>query len=246
MRKRSVSEVRALADRAGAARSSYPPSAHQVNEYLNLAAQFGADPRPIVPHLAISGPELDEARNVLLQMIGKMAPGATREPVFLGMNPGAEYGPAKRWPAANFAAAAREISLLAPDAIWLLFGGRGDVEICAEVAQNAPAKVLNLAGRTSLRELCQYLKLCRLLLTNDTGPMHIAAALGTPVVVPFGSTSPELTGPGLPGDPSHRLILSGAACAPCFLRACPIDFRCMQQIGVERVARAAAEILRRR
>ena len=82
------------------------------------------------------------------------------------------------------------------------------------------------------------LKICRVLLTNDTGPMHVAAALGTPVVVPFGSTSPELTGPGLPGDPRHRLLKSDVPCSPCFLRECPIDFRCMNGIGVERVVEA--------
>ena len=82
------------------------------------------------------------------------------------------------------------------------------------------------------------LKLCRVLLTNDSGPMHVAAALGTPVVVPFGSTSPELTGPGLPGDPRHRLLKSDAPCSPCFLRECPIDFRCMNGIAVERVVEA--------
>ena len=82
------------------------------------------------------------------------------------------------------------------------------------------------------------LKLCRVLLTNDSGPMHVAAALGTPVVVPFGSTSPELTGPGLPGDPRHRLLKSDAPCSPCFLRECPIDFRCLNGISVERVVEA--------
>ncbi len=85
------------------------------------------------------------------------------------------------------------------------------------------------------------LSLCRVLLTNDTGPMHVAAALGVPVVVPFGSTSPELTGPGLPGDPRHHLLKSDAACSPCFLRECPIDFRCMNGLSVERITRAVVE-----
>jgi heptosyltransferase-2 len=92
---------------------------------------------------------------------------------------------------------------------------------------------------TSLEELCAALKLCRLLLTNDSGPMHVAAALGTPVVVPFGSTSPELTGPGLPGDGRHQLLRANAPCSPCFLRECPIDFRCMNGISVEQVVEAA-------
>jgi heptosyltransferase II len=85
------------------------------------------------------------------------------------------------------------------------------------------------------------LKLCRVLLTNDTGPMHVAAALGTPVVVPFGSTSPELTGPGLPGQSRRFLLTSTAPCAPCFRRVCPIDFRCMTGIGVEAVVEAVLE-----
>jgi heptosyltransferase-2 len=101
----------------------------------------------------------------------------------------------------------------------------------------------NLAGQTSLRDLMSLLKLCRVLLTNDTGPMHVAAALGTPVVVPFGSTSPELTGPGLPGDVRHRLLKSDAPCSPCFLRKCPIDFRCLTGISVERVVEAVLEAI---
>ena len=92
--------------------------------------------------------------------------------------------------------------------------------------------------KNSLRELCAGLKSCKLVLTNDTGPMHVAAALGTPVVVPFGSTSFELTGPGLPGSTGHALLKSDVPCAPCFLRECPIDFRCMQSIGVEQVVTA--------
>jgi heptosyltransferase-2 len=87
------------------------------------------------------------------------------------------------------------------------------------------------------------LKLCRVLLTNDTGPMHVAAALGTPVVVPFGSTSPELTGPGLPGDLRHHLIRSAVPCSPCFRRACPIDFRCMTGISVGSVVEAVKMVL---
>ena len=99
-------------------------------------------------------------------------------------------------------------------------------------------KAANLAGRTSLRELMALLKLCRVVLTNDSGPMHVAAALGTPVVVPFGSTSPAFTGPGLPGEARHRLLQADAACSPCFRRNCPIDFRCMTGISVESVIAA--------
>jgi len=96
-----------------------------------------------------------------------------------------------------------------------------------------------------LRELMALLKLCRVLLTNDTGPMHVAAALGTPVIVPFGSTSPELTGPGLPGDARHQLLRSETPCSPCFRRVCPIDFRCMTGIREERVTAALRASLAR-
>jgi heptosyltransferase-2 len=74
--------------------------------------------------------------------------------------------------------------------------------------------------------------------------MHVAAAVGTPVVVPFGSTSPELTGPGLPGHRPHRLLKSDVPCTPCFLRQCPIDFRCLQGIPASRVVEALLAVLR--
>ena len=110
---------------------------------------------------------------------------------------------------------------------------------CFPTLIHSPAK---LAGKTSLRELMALLKLCRVLLTNDSGPMHVAAALGTPVVVPFGSTSPEMTGPGLPGVLQHRLLKANAPCSPCFLRECPIDFRCMTEITAKSARDAVAEV----
>jgi heptosyltransferase-2 len=111
------------------------------------------------------------------------------------------------------------------------------------MAAEIGGEVMNLAGQTTLRELCAALKMCALVLTNDSGPMHVAAAVGTPVVALFGSTSPELTGPGLPGDSRHRLLKGNAACAPCYRRECPIDFRCMQGISVEGVVEAVLRTL---
>ena len=127
-----------------------------------------------------------------------------------------------------------------------MFGSSNDWKLCDRIAQLAGASVVNLAGKTSLRELMALLKLCRVLLTNDSGPMHVAAALGTPVVVAFGSTSPELTGPGLPGDPSHHLLKANAPCAPCFRRACPIDFRCMTGINVGGAVEGVLQAIRSR
>ncbi|MEI9864979.1 MAG: lipopolysaccharide heptosyltransferase II [Limisphaerales bacterium] len=213
-------------------------SAHQIYEYLHLAAALGANPEPLAPQLFVTPDEIEAAKKKFgLEKI----PG----PVF-GLNPGAEYGPAKRWPVEKFIAAAKEIQRRT-GCVWIVFGGKGDVGLTSEIATviNGPQfPIYNLAGKTSLRELMALLKLCCVLLTNDTGPMHAAAALGTPVVVPFGSTSPELTGPGLPGDTRHRLLKSDAPCSPCFLRECPIDFRCMNGIGVDRVVEAVLQIAR--
>jgi heptosyltransferase-2 len=160
------------------------------------------------------------------------------------LNAGAEYGPAKRWPEDRFIEAARQIQRRLKCG-WLVFGLKSERDAATRIVEgikrgvaegNPP--VINLAGLTSLGELCAGLKLCRVLLTNDSGPMHVAAALGTPVVALFGSTSPELTGPGLPGDTRHQLLRVNVPCSPCFLRECPIDFRCMNGISVERSVEA--------
>ena len=196
---------------------------------MHLATALGANPEPLPPQLFVKPEEIEAAKK-------KFGLEKIAGPIF-GLNPGAEYGPAKRWPIERFIAAAKAIQQRT-NCAWLIFGGKNDATITNrfDSALRTPHSALrNLSGQTSLRELMALLKLCRVLLTNDTGPMHVAAALGTPVVVPFGSTSPELTGPGLPGDDRNRLLKSDAPCSPCFLRECPIDFRCMNGISVERV-----------
>ena len=239
---RSVAEIKTLISRPPAARPQppdpsrqTPATAHQIHEYLHLAATLGANPEPLAPQLFIAPDEIEAAKI-------KFGLEKITQPVF-GLNPGAEYGPAKRWPVERFIAAAKEIQQRT-NCVWLIFGGKGDAAIANQIASALHASRFtfhDLSAKTSLRELMSLLKLCRVLLTNDSGPMHVAAALGTPVVVPFGSTSPELTGPGLPGDPRHRLLKSDAPCSPCFLRECPIDFRCLNGISVERVVEAVAE-----
>jgi heptosyltransferase II len=232
MQKRSVDEIKSLVQQPPGFRHRPPSSAHQIHEYLNLVAALGASPEPLPPQLAVKPEEVAAvARKFGLENIVR--------PI-LGLNPGAEYGPAKRWPADKFTAAAREIQQRT-NCTWLVFGGPGDQALADHIESaipSPPSAVLSLAGKTSLRELMALLQFCQVLLTNDTGPMHVAAALGTPVVVPFGSTSPELTGPGLPGDPLNWVLKSDVPCAPCFLRECPIDFRCMNSITVEQVVEA--------
>jgi heptosyltransferase II len=225
-----------------ASRITHHETAHQLHDYLHLAGQLGAIPEPLAPCLKVAPGEIDEVvRRFNLTTV------VANNRLLLAVCPGAEYGPAKRWPIERFVAATLEIQKRTK-CIWLILGGPAEVEFGGRIElalRGLYSELRNLAGQTSLRELCALLKLSRAVLTNDTGPMHVAAALGTPVVVPFGSTSPELTGPGLPGDPRHRLLRSDAPCSPCFRRECPIDLRCLTGISVERVVEAVVETLKR-
>jgi heptosyltransferase-2 len=239
MHKRSVAEINRLIERNSTA-VPLPASAHQLFHYLHLVAAVGGNPEPLPPQLSVP----DAA---VAQFAAKFKLGSASTVPWAGINPGAEYGPAKRWPEERFIEAAVQVQRRLK-CRWLIFGLAGDQGFAARMAATLqrPAEepcVVNLAGETTLAELCAALKLCRVLLTNDSGPMHVAAALGTPVVVPFGSTSPELTGPGLPGDARHHLLRASTACSPCFLRECPIDFRCMTGISVDAVASAVLAAL---
>jgi heptosyltransferase-2 len=241
MRKRSVAEIHQLIAQpeiqiANRKSQIVNPLAHQTHEYLHLVAALGANSEPLPPKLFVEPEEIETVKK-------KFSLDEISNPIF-GLNPSAEYGPAKRWPVKRFIAAAKDIQQRT-NCIWILFGGRGDQQLAAQIAsaiRDSRFTIHDLSGKTSLRELMALLKLSRVLLTNDTGPMHIAAALGTPVIVTFGSTSPELTGPGLPGDSRNRLIKSDVPCSPCFLSECPIDFRCMNGISVEQVVETVLEI----
>jgi heptosyltransferase-2 len=234
MQKRSEAQIRQFISQkpeAGSQKPQISKSAHQIFEYLNLVAALGANPEPIAPQLFVTPEEIEFVRKEF-----RLEDTNYKHP-FFGINAGAEYGPAKRWPVEKFISAALEIRQRVC-CNWVIFGGNADKKIAGQIEQGIDSAVWNLAGNTSLRELMAALKLCRVLLTNDTGPMHVAAALGTPVVVPFGSTSPELSGPGLPGDARNHLLKSDVPCSPCFLRECPIDFRCMNGIVVGQVVEA--------
>jgi heptosyltransferase-2 len=233
MHKRSDAEVRKLVTKDPAKeRDTFPISAHHLHNYLHLVQALGANPDPLPPRLHVSDAERNQFRS-RFKIRGRL---------LLGLNPGAEYGPAKRWPAEHFIQAAQ---LVPAPAEWLVFGGPSDRAAAEKIAASLGAGVHNLAGQTSLRELCAGLSLCAAVLTNDTGPMHLAAAVGSRVVVPFGSTSPELTGPGQPGSRGHSLILGAAPCAPCFRRTCPVDLRCMLSITPDHAAAALSAIVTR-
>lgn len=249
MGKRSAREIQRLVaesrsvpppvhSESGTSTDALDASAHHIHEYLHLAAALGATPEPVAPRLRVGDEEVAAVK-------GRFGLEREQRPLLV-LNPGAEYGPAKRWPPDRFIAAARAIQRRT-GCVWLVVGGAGETALARQIVSSLDRQesvARNLAGRTTLRELMALLKAARLLLTNDTGPMHVAAALGTPVVALFGSTSPELTGPGLPGDVRHRVLRGNAPCAPCFRRVCPIDFRCMTGLGVESVVATVTEVLR--
>lgn len=241
MRKRTAAEVRRRVRMVSVESALMPATAHHMHQYLHLAGALGASAEPLVPQLALTDAERTSALEAL-------AAAGGMPPFWLGLNAGAQYGPAKRWPADRFAAAAIAVHRRTRCG-WLLVGGERDVATATHIARQlheaGVQPVANLAGRTSLRELCALLAACRVVLTNDSGPMHVAAAVGTPVVVPFGSTSPELTGPGLPGSPGHVLVSAHVCCAPCFRSECPVDLRCMQRISAPQIADAVVHLLAR-
>jgi heptosyltransferase-2 len=157
---------------------------------------------------------------------------------WIGLNPGAAFGPAKRWPLSRFAAVGDRLARTTGAQVVVL-GAPPERPFAEAVAaaMTRPARVL--AGQTSLAELVGVLARVRVLVTNDSGPMHVASALGTPVAAVFGPTDPGETAP----VGRARLLSEPVHCAPCGLRACPIDHRCMTRVGAERVAEAAEELL---
>lgn len=188
----------------------FPPP-HHADRYWRIAARCGATEQP--PEATLWKPN-------------------RRTPV-IGLCPGAEYGPAKRWPAYKFKMLIQQVEEKM-NCQWVILGTAADTPIAREIAFGA-GNVSDLTGKTSLSELMDLLLTLAGLVTNDTGTMHLADFLGTPVAAIFGSTEPALTGPR---GPRSRVIRRKAECAPCLLRQCPLDFRCMEDIPVELVAEA--------
>lgn len=158
---------------------------------------------------------------------------------WIGLNPGASFGTAKRWLPERYAAVGDTLARRAGARVAIVGGARerGLGELIAS-GMRAPVRVL--CGETGLPELTGVLARLRLLVTNDSGPMHVAAALGIPVAAVFGPTDDRETGPV--GD-RHRIVREPVHCSPCKLRECPIDHRCMTRIGVDRVLAEAQGLL---
>ncbi len=204
---------------------------HQVDLYKRLLEPLGIPHSDTQPRLYVSKKEVAASKELLYQR------GYIDGKKLIGINPGATYGSAKCWPAERF----RELALeLSKDAFVVFFGDTATSKMVREICQGLPENVLNLAGVTTLRELACIIKDCNLLITNDSGPMHIASAFNTPLVALFGSTDEIVTGPY--GKPD-AVINKHASCSPCLKRVCPIDFRCMKEISVREVAAKAKECL---
>jgi len=160
---------------------------------------------------------------------------------WIGLNPGAFYGTAKRWIPERYAAVGDTLARRTGSRVAIVGGAAERVlgqSIAAAMLE--PARVL--CGETSLADLTGVLSRLRVLVTNDSGPMHLAAALGVPVVAIFGPTDERETGPV--GD-AHRIVREPVHCSPCKLRECPIDHRCMTRIGIDRVVAEAQGMLAR-
>ena len=196
-----------------------PPEHHSLR-FLRIARECGAE----TSNIEVSKPH--QTSNIKHQTL-------------IGLCPGAEYGPAKRWLPERFAEAAAKITAQS-SAQWILFGTKNDAAIGEQIAAAIGDDCVNRIGQTTLEQLIDELRQCRLLLTNDTGTMHLAALVGVPVVAVFGSTEPLLTGPLGNG---HTILRHHVECSPCFLRECPIDFRCMKAVSADEVAGAVLSML---
>lgn len=152
------------------------------------------------------------------------------ENILIGVNPGAAYGSAKCWPEERFKELSKRL-LQDPKVRLIYFGDKNSKTLVDKICEGLSPRVINLANKTTLRELMALTARCHLFITNDSGPMHIASALKTPLVAIFGSTNEVKTGPYNGGTVIHKHV----PCSPCYLRKCPIDFRCMLEISVDDV-----------
>lgn len=203
------------------------PPMHHTLKYLHIAKSCGADVTEEMAKIEAASADAGPATGSLK----------------IGICAGAEYGQAKRWPMDRFAQVMKLVSAQHPDSTWSFYGAPGEAAMGETLSGLVGADVqhTNLVGKTRLVELIAELRSCRMLVTNDTGTMHLAAALGVPTVSIFGSTEPVLTGPL---GARHTVVRHHVPCSPCFKRECPFGhYECMTFISPERVAKAVEQRL---
>jgi heptosyltransferase-2 len=199
---------------------------HQSEWYLELVRRLGVDAPAGVPRVTVTARTRERASALLEEH------GARRGVRLIGLAPGAAYGYAKRWPATRVAELIKRLHE-EHGTICVLVGAGGDQAAGREIESLLPPtlRIINLIGRTDLRMLAGVLAACKVFVSNDSGGMHLAAAVGVPVIAIFGPTDERVTAPL--GD--HDILQHHVFCRPCMLRECPIDHRCMKRIGVDRV-----------
>jgi len=211
----------------------------QVEDYRELLAAMGvAAPADGVPRLALP----DGLRQAGRERLARARIEVGRQPI-VGLFPGAEWGPSKRWPMARFAELARELRRRRPALAEIVVAGPQEVWLAARVHE-ASGKLHPVIGPDlDLAGLAGVLAHLDVLVTNDSGPMHLAAALGVPCVALFGPTDRRRTAPAGAG---HRVVSLDRWCSPCFRRRCPLlHHRCLRGIGATTVADAALAALDR-
>ena len=212
---------------------------HQVRYYWDLLKPLGLTGDPPAPELVVF-PEEEQA------MARRFAQGGlTASDVVVGINPGSTYGGAKRWLPERFAEVTERLCRTMRESreqqvSVVIFGAKGEERLGQEIAARLSSRSLVLSGTTTIRELMAAVKRCTVLLTNDTGPMHIASAFQVPVVAIFGPTDWRTTSPF---GSAHAIVREPVDCAPCLLRECPIDHRCMTRVTVDQVYEAATKQL---
>ncbi len=213
---------------------------HQVHYYWNLLKPLGLSGEPSRPELRVT-PEEEQSMAARLIQAGIGA----QDPV-IGVNPGSTYGGAKRWLPERFTQVAERLARKMeeshgkPPAV-LILGAKGEEALGRSIAAGLTGRSMVLSGATTIRELMAAVKRCAVLVTNDTGPMHVGSAFGVPIVAVFGPTDWRTTSPYGAG---HALIRHPVECAPCLLRECPIDHRCMTGVSADQVYDAAAKLIR--
>jgi heptosyltransferase II len=214
-----------------------PSGVHQVDYYRMLVHALGFANGSIEPRVTVPAAAREAAARILT------AAGWDQRTALVALAPGAAYGGAKRWPPPSFAELA---GALAADGVrCVMIGSAADRTTGEEVAaalagHGRPAPLIDLIGRTDLATLAGVLSHCRALVTNDSGAMHLGAAVGVSVTAVFGPTDETATAPL--GD-AHRVLLHPVWCRPCMLRECPIDHGCMRGVGVAAVLDAARRTL---
>lgn len=205
---------------------------HQVVTYKALLQALGVKVTDRTPRLYVTEEEIVKAQSLLKKQ------GITPQHILVGVNPGAAFGSAKCWLPNRFREVTQRL-LENPLVRVVYFGDVNGAPLVNDICMGMPERVVNLAGKTSIRELMTMIKLCHAFLTNDSGPMHIASALGTPLVALFGSTSDVKTGPFGNSTVIHHHV----ECSPCYRRECPRDFECMKGIDVDSVYQAMNAII---